>query len=102
MASLFIAEFGGTQADALSPGMPVAVAPPIANQTVAIGAASAQSAAVNSETRLVRLLADATCAVAFGANPTATAAALRLTANVPEYFQLRAGQSTKVAVITAS
>lgn len=99
MANLYITEFGGLQADPYSPGMPCPVLPSLGSQAVAIGASSVQSTAVGAMTRLVRVLADANCFIAAGANPTAVAQT-PLAAGVPEYFQVPAGQSYKIAVIT--
>lgn len=79
--------------------MPCPVLPSLASQSVVIGAASVQSTAVGAMTRLVRVLADANCFMASGTNPTAVAQT-PLVAGVPEYFQVPAGQSFKVAVIT--
>lgn len=99
MAVLFITEFsklgvidGKTSA--------IAMAPPIAEQTVAIGGSSAASAAFDAATRYVRLHTDAICSVAFGASPTATATKMRLAAGQTEYFAVPPGG--KVAVITNS
>ena len=99
MATLYIAEFvsiGGTG------NFPIQspLAPPVAEQTVSIGATSAQSAVFNANTNFVRLATDSACSVEFGANPTATAAKMRLPANQTEYFAVMPGQ--KVAVITNS
>jgi len=96
MATLYITEF----ADSGFLTGPVAVArgPAIAEQTVAIAAGTAQSTAFQNNTRLVRLHTDAICSVAFGSNPTATAAKARMAANQTEYYQVTPG--SKVAVIT--
>jgi hypothetical protein len=71
---------------------------------VAIGVASAQSAAMPANTRSVRLVATVDCFVEFGADPTATAAGAAtgfyLPAGAVEYFTATAGQ--KVAVIRAA
>lgn len=79
----------------------VAQMPPIASQTVAIAAGSAQSAAFSNtttqKTRVVCLHTDAICSVKFGSNPTATATDRRLAANSTEYFEVTPGD--KVAVI---
>lgn len=71
---------------------------PVVEQTVAIGGASAQSAAFNAATTLVRIHADSVCSILFGLNPTATATSARLAAGQTEYFGVYPG--TKVAVIT--
>lgn len=100
MPTLYITEFEGRAqgaGGAASGAMPL---PPVAEQIVAIGAASAASAALGPTTRFVRLIADAACSIAVGTNPTATAAKMRLSANVPEVFGVRAGD--KIAAITNS
>jgi hypothetical protein len=94
MATLYIAELSGTRAS----GMQVAMTPPLVEQTVAIAGASAQSAAFDNATVVVRIHADAVCSIAFGTNPTATTAKMRLAADSTEYFAVKGGQ--KVAVIT--
>lgn len=99
MPTLYITEYGGLQATPSSPAMNAPVAPSLADQAIAIGASSAQSAAMSAQTRLVRLFADAKCFVKFGTDPTVTTN-LPLEAGVAEYFQVPAGAGTKVAVIT--
>jgi hypothetical protein len=94
MATLYITEFapGGLNV------VQAAICPPLAQQTVPIGAGSAASAAFGTSTGLVRLQPDATCSIAFGFNPSATAAAMRLSAGQTEYFVVQPG--SKVAAIT--
>ena len=65
---------------------------------VAIGPASTQSVAINSQ--IVRLLATADCHVVFGEDPAATGNDTPLPANLPEYFVFVPGH--KVAVIQDS
>ena len=62
--------------------------------TVAIGAASLQSAAINST--VVRLVSTADCHIVFGINPTATLNDTFLPANQPEYFVFTPGQLVSV------
>jgi hypothetical protein len=57
---------------------------PGTTQQMAISATAAVSAQVGSQ--VVRLVATSDCHIAIGAAPTATAAALFLPANTPEYF----------------
>jgi len=96
MSTLFISEFtANSQRDFGRAKMPSNV-----DQTVTIGATSAQSSAFQASTNLIRVVADATCAIAIGANPTATATNLFLPANVVEYFEVQPGN--KIAVITAT
>ena len=101
MAVLYITEYAG-MAHAWAGAEQIAAAqePRIADQTVAIGGGSLQSAAFNGATRVVRLHTDAICSIAFGANPTATADNKRMAANTTEYLGVVPGQ--KVAVITNS
>lgn len=100
MATLYITEFARQGRDAAGYTMVVADEPAIANQTVAIGGASAQSSAFAANTAFVRVCADAVCSIEFGSNPTATTSTRRLPANVVEYFSVPIGGSFKVACIT--
>ncbi len=100
MATLYIAEY-----QQLTPAPPGAqgqfqMEPPIAQQTVAIGASSTQSAAFNPLTRFVRLHTDAICSVNFGTNQTAAATNARMAANTTELHGVPVNQAFKVAVIT--
>lgn len=95
MAKLYVTEFGGA---GLAHSQ-TAQTPPIVEQNpVAIGATSAQSAAFDMATTVVRIHTDAICSIAFGTNPTASANTMRLAADATEYFSVKGG--TKVAVIT--
>ncbi len=100
MAKLYISEYSDIAhqpygAEAIS----AMQEPSIAEQSpVTISGTSAQSAAFNGATRVVRLHTDAICSVSFGANPTATANTKRMAANSTEYFGVEPGH--KVAVIT--
>lgn len=80
--------------------LPAAQEPAITHQQVAISGASAQSNAFHSATEFVRVHADEAVRVAFGANPTATATSMRMSAGATEYFGVRAGD--KVAVISTT
>ena len=100
MATLYITEFGGIKPDANGRSPQAMQVPAIAEQTVAIGAASAKSSVFNSGTKMVRIVSDATCSILFGADPTATAVKMRISADSPEYFMTMPGH--KVAVITNS
>lgn len=99
MSTLQITEFGGLKSTYSSEAMPAAVAPPLANQSVSISGTSAQSAAVSADTKLVRLISDVNCHVAFAADPTATTSMTRLAADSAEYFQVPVGSIYKIAVI---
>lgn len=77
---------------------------PVAEQTVAIGAGSVQSAAFNAKTRFIRVHTDAICSILVGTNPTATATSGRMAAGQTEYRDvvdgIKSGTAFKIAVIT--
>jgi hypothetical protein len=97
MAVLYIAEFAG-MAPVATGVAPISDDPPLAEQTVAIGGGSVQSAAFHRSTRFIRVHTDVVCSIAMGLNPTATAAKRRLAANQTEYFGIQ--PLWKIAVIT--
>lgn len=99
MATLYISEYanGAASDGQLSNFL---MEPAIAEQTVAIAAGSAQSAAFNPTTRFVRLRTDAICSVRFGTNPTATAANARMPVGSEVVMGVPQGLTYKVAVIT--
>ena len=79
-------------------GAAIPVIYPGISQTVAISATSVQSAAVNSQTTIIRVLAlGADCRIVIGANPTADSGSTPVMARVPEFFAIRPNE--KVAVI---
>jgi hypothetical protein len=98
MAKLYITEFASQDYDVRGGLMPVALAPSVADQTLAIGVASVVSAAFNAATGFVRVTTDVTCSLKFGAAPVATANTMRLAADAVEYIGVSPGD--KVAVIT--
>jgi hypothetical protein len=100
MATVYITEYARQARDASGFQMVVADEPPVTSQTVTIGGSSVQSNAFNDLTRFVRVSTDAICSIAFGTNPTATAAARRMPANTTEYFGVPQGGAYKIAVIT--
>lgn len=98
MAVLYVTEFAAYVAMNDTKEGQMRGLPPVAEQTVAIGAGSVASAAFNAATKCVRVMSDAVCSVAVGAAPVAAATNMRLAANVPEYFAVSPGQ--KIAAIT--
>ena len=100
MPTLFISEFISKQRDANNNLLPIVQMPPHVEMTVAIGASSVQSAAVNVRTGMVRIVSDVICSISVGTNPTATTATMRLAADAPEYFNIPLGQAFKIAVIS--
>jgi hypothetical protein len=73
--------------------------PSAAEQTVAIGGASAASAAFQASTTQLVLCSDVACSVAIGVAPVATATNWRLAANVPVSIAVREASNLKLAVI---
>lgn len=101
MAVLYITEHASQVRDLagyLVQGTPAY--PSLAEQTVAIAAGSAQSAALNASTTIVELVSDVVCSIAVGANPTATATNRRIPANVPVQIGVPANSGFKIACIT--
>ncbi len=94
MATLYITEYAGIMDDRVQ----IPIEPPLVNQTVAIGASSAQSAPFAATTRVIRISTDAICSVLIGVNPTATASDGRFAANQTEFRGVSGGQI--LAVIT--
>lgn len=80
MATLWVTEYAYVSVGH-GAGAPMPMEPPEADATVTYTTAT-QSNAFTAKTKFVRLMASANCHVAFGANPTATAAKQRLTAGV--------------------
>lgn len=101
MPILTISEFSGQSTNERGGLSPIAALPAAVNQTVAIGAASAQSVALNASTTLIRVATDIACRIVSGANPTALATSLPLAAGQSEYFGVPAGAALKIAVIAA-
>ncbi len=98
MATLYVTEFQtiGMRQNRM---VEAAEQPPLAEQTVSIGASSTPSSAFNASTEIVRLHTDVVCSIQFGTAPTATTSLMRMAANSGEYFVVPKGQSYKVAVI---
>jgi hypothetical protein len=93
MAFCYISEYpGGPPMGSQAPAEPA-----LAEQTVAIGASSAQSQPFGGGTKMIRVSVDATCSIAIGPDPTAMAPAKRLSANQTEFFIVQPGH--RLAVI---
>lgn len=79
-------------------GVQVAQMPPIVDQApITVTGTSAQSAAFNAETGLVRLWCDTQSAVVVAANPTATTNNMPMPAGVQEYFAITPGAPVQKA-----
>lgn len=101
MAVLYIAEFTDLPVFQGN-SVPAPRMPPVAEQTVAIGAET-DSAAFNAKTRVIRVHADAICSIVIGTgNPAATTSNMRLAANSTEYFSVRPDLDSglKLSVVT--
>lgn len=100
MATLYIAEFSSIAAVGTADPQIVAM-PPVAEQTVAIGATTANSSQFNAATRIIRLTPDSVCSIKVGPStptpPSAAVTNMRLAANAVEYFSVSPGY--EVAVI---
>lgn len=101
MATLYVAEFERPR----NQWVEIANAPPVVEQTVAIGGASAQvtnafggTGGTQFKTAMIRVTTDAICSIAIGSNPTATTAKMRMAADTVEYFSVQPNH--KIAVIT--
>lgn len=98
MATLWIAEFPGHRLGRT--GHPVATLPPLKSQAITY-TTTTQSAALLASTALVRLVSDGNCHIVVGPDPTATTdSGVRLTADAPEYFEVKPGD--EIAVIAAA
>lgn len=98
MATLYIAEYP-TIGNFFGASGAAVTEPPLAEQTLGIGAGSVASAAFSLQTKIIRLHCDTVCSVAFGLSPAATTSNKRMAANQTEFFCVPQGQSYKVAVI---
>ncbi len=98
MATLYVAEFSGIN---VVDGklVDIVTQPPVAEQTVSY-TTTTQSSAFNAATRVVRIHTDSICSIAFGSNPTATTAKMRMVAGQTEYFGVPTNVSWKVAAVT--
>lgn len=98
MAKLYITEFNDLALDPSGVRPQVPQMPPVAEQVVTF-TTTTQSAALNAATRFVRIIADADCHIAVGADPTATTSGMKLISGQAEYFGVTPGH--KIAAVTA-
>lgn len=100
MAVINIAQFRGVQTIGGSIVSALQL-PAISAQNLTFSATT-QSAALDADCTLVRLLSDADCHISIGTNPTATTSGVKIKAGIPETFAIRAGSATvKIAVVAA-
>lgn len=102
MAFAFITEFTSLGYVGTTPTQTIQApgCPEVAQQQVAIGVGSAQSAAFNANTKFIRVNVDAVCSIKIGTDPTAAVTAQRMAANQTEFYAVAPGQ--KIAVIANS
>jgi len=99
MATLYITEYSNLKADKYGHILQASnLAGIVAEQAISISGSSTQSSAFNTDTKWVELHTDATCSIASGKNPTATAGAHRMKADERIYAAVEPGQI--IAVIT--
>ena len=94
MAVLYITEFPDVGASAAGHRLAALPLDKATNKQLTFTASAASSSALRGDTRVVRLVADAACAVKVGAG--ATSADTRLQANVEYDFIVDASSSTMV------
>lgn len=76
--------------------------PPLAEQTVAIGASSAASSAFQTGTTVIRLHVDTVASLAIGLSPVATTSKQRFASGQTEFKSVPKGSGFQVAVIANS
>jgi hypothetical protein len=107
MATLYITEFANLQDLPVATHAQIVAAPALVEQAIAISGTSAQSAAFNAQTRVVRISSDGVVGWTVGTNPTATTVSAglgspRLAIGVVEYIGVPQGQNYKIAGITVA
>lgn len=101
MPTLTISEFPGQAGNERGGLAPMVALASATSHTVTIGASSAQSATLGAATTVVRVATDVDCRIVAGANPTALATSLLLSAGQSESFSVASGSALKIAVIVA-
>ena len=99
MAFIYITEYREQAKDTMGHLLPAGLEPAIANQRVAHTGTSAQSAALDAQTKFVMVHADSICSIKFGASPTAVVGEHRMGAGETRYYGVNI-PSLKIAVIT--
>lgn len=99
MATLYITEYSRLARDSEGRLLPASnLAGVVAEQAITISGSSTQSSPFNAATKWIELHPDATCSIATGTNPTATAGAHRIKQDERIYAAVQGGQM--IAVIT--
>jgi len=98
--ALFLTEYSSLASDSFSYGIAAPMEPAVAEQTVAVGGSSTQSAAFNASTSFVMVHAQEACCLKWGTNPTAVNTAQRMGAGETRFVGVKPGY--KVAVIVGA
>lgn len=101
MATLYITEFERAGSGDNAGTIPAPLEPSLADQTVTISGASADSSALNASTRLVMVHTDTACHIDIGTAPTATTSKRRLPADTTVFYCIPSGVTYLIAVIQA-
>jgi hypothetical protein len=96
VAYLYLTEFSALGRDLQGVTVLAGDMPPVAEQQLAIGASSVQSAAFSTRTQYLMVHCDATCSIAIGSNPVAVATAHRLGAGERLFYSVSPGQQLAV------
>ena len=97
--AVYISEFTRLVVDDNGASLPLAPVPAVAEQRVAVGGASAQSAAFGANVRFVMVHAKSAAGLAFGPDPTAVNNRHVIGAGETRWYAVRPGD--KIAVIAA-
>lgn len=98
MSKLYISEYKGTRQ--VEGGLAQISEEPAVDQAPLTFSTEAKSAPFGSDIKMVRIISDGNCHIAFGPGPTATVSNKLIIANTVEYFGVIAGQ--KVSAINAA
>jgi len=99
MATLYITEYSRVGSGDFGGGIQAGVEPPLADQTVTIGASPADSSNFNAETRLIMVHTDVLCHIDIGESPTASTSKRRLPADTTVFYCIPSGVTFKLSVI---
>jgi chromosome segregation ATPase len=100
MPSLYIGEYcdiGSTSRGSI----PIPLDPPLFEQSIDIGAQSKQSAVLAPDTCIVKLVSDADCAIAIGADPDASSSVRYLASGKEQILTVLPNTKLKIAVVAS-
>lgn len=99
MSTVDITEYSSVAADGNGRQVAAGIEPSRFRHQLPVSLASAQSIAMNENTKFVRIHTDSTIRIEFGSDPTASATSQRMVGNSTEYFGVTPG--IKIAVIAS-